>query len=100
MGLDGADRYVLGGGVLKDPLTIAVDGFNRIYVGDAFDNSIKVFENGELAAEYGAGHGGTSFNRITSLFIERDRLYVADSLNRRILTFRIAPPAIGKPAHE
>lgn len=100
MGLDGEDRYALGDGALKDPAAIAVDGFNRVFVADAFDDSIKVFVDGEMAASFGAGHGGASFNRIASLFIERDILYVADSMNRRIQTFRIAPPATARPANE
>ena len=100
LGLDGADRYALGGGLLKQPAALAVDRFNRVYVGDAFDNSIRVFERGVQVASFGAGSGGVAFGRIASLFIERDVLYVADTLNRRIQTFRIALPAAAAGPHE
>lgn len=101
MGYDGADRYTLGAGVLKDPLTVAVDRFNRIFVTDASDDSIKIFEGDELLSSYGRSGGGPgSFNRVTSLCIDHDILYAADSLNRRIQTFRIAPPGLGALPNE
>lgn len=97
IGQDGADRYTLGQGTLKMPGVIAVDRFNRVFVSDSFDNTIKVYEQGQLLASVG-GSGVTpaSFNRITSLWIEQNMLYVADSLNARIQTFHVAPP--GAPA--
>ena len=50
-----------------------------------FDNTTKVYKNGQLAASFG-GSGATpaSFNRITSLWLEQNLLYVTDSLNRRV----------------
>jgi DNA-binding beta-propeller fold protein YncE len=93
MGTDGVDRYTLGGGTLKDPQAIAVDGFNRVFVSDAFDNTIKVYESGQLAATIGgSGNVPGAFNRITFLSLDRNLLYVADSSNARIQTFHVAPP--------
>lgn len=86
VGLDGIDRYTLGDDVLNDPLAIAVDRFNRVFVSDGFDNTIKVFAGGTLAATMrlsGAAHG------VTSLHIDRDLLYVADSLHRQVQAFRL-----------
>lgn len=93
MGLDGRDRYVIGNDTLKDPRAIAVDRFNRVFVSDDFDNTIKVFEHRELAASFG-GPGATpaSFNRITHLSLDQNTLYVADSLNGRIQIFHLALP--------
>lgn len=94
IGHDGADRYTLGHDTLKMPGAIAVDRFNRAYVSDSFDNSIKIFEFGKLVAI--AGAGGTiraSFNQITNLYVDQNTLYVADSLNAQIQTFRLAPAA-------
>lgn len=94
MGMDGVDRYTLGGDTLKDPQAIAVDRYNRVFVSDGFDNTIKVYERGELAATIGgSGNVPASFNRITFLSLDRNLLYVADSLNARIQTFHVAPPA-------
>lgn len=93
VGADGEEHYSLGKDVLKMPNAVAVDRFNRVYVGDSFDNTIKVFERGQLAATVGRGGAvPASFNRITSLFIDQSTLYVADSLNARIQTFHLLPP--------
>jgi DNA-binding beta-propeller fold protein YncE len=93
IGQDGRDRYTLGVGTLKFPGAIAVDRFNRVFVSDSFDNTIKVFENGKMLASFaGGGAVPAGFNRITSLWLEQNMLYVADSLHARIQIFRIAPP--------
>lgn len=101
MGLDGRDRYALGEGTLNDPQAIAVDRFNCVFVSDAFDNSIKVYEGGQLTARFG-GSGATPgrFNHIAFLSIDQDTLYVADSLNARVQSFHIAPPAARGPGHD
>ncbi|RZI42017.1 hypothetical protein EGT07_15580 [Herbaspirillum sp. HC18] len=93
MGVDGVDRYTIGNGTLKDPQAIAVDRFNRVFVSDGFDNTIKVYEGGQLIATLG-GSGATPvmFNRITYLSVDQNTLYVADSLNARIQSFLLAPP--------
>ena len=71
IGHDGADRYTLGEGSLKMPSAIAVDRYNRVFVSDSFDNTIKVFEQGQLLASVGgSGAIPASFNRIASLWIE------------------------------
>ena len=97
IGRDGGDRYTLGQGTLKMPGAVAVDRFNRVFVSDSFDNTLKVFEQGQLVASVGgSGVLPTSFNRVTGLWIDQNMLYVVDSLNARIQTFHIAPP--GAPA--
>jgi DNA-binding beta-propeller fold protein YncE len=90
---DGRHRYTLGSDILKMPGVVAVDRFNRVFVSDSFDNTIKVFEDGKLLSSF-AGGGGVppSFNRITGLWLEQNMLYVADSVHARIQIFRIAPP--------
>lgn len=102
MAFDGRDLYAFGGEVLKMPHAIAVDRFNRVYVSDDFDNTIKVFEDRELIATIGgSGAGGAapaSFNRIAFLSLDRDTLYVADSLNGRIQSFQLAPVPARRPA--
>ncbi len=101
IGRDGRDRYTLGSGTLKLPGAIAVDRFNRVFVSDSFDNTIKVFENGQRVASFtGGGAVPASFNRITGMWLEQNMLYVADSLNARIQMFRIAPPGPKARAHE
>lgn len=97
MGLDGSDRYSIGEGTLKDPRAIVVDRYNRVFVSDDFDNTLKVYERGQLAATYGGvGSSPIKFNRITSLALDHNTLYVADSLNNRIQIFHVAPPSVPK----
>lgn len=95
IGHDGTDRYTLGQGTLKMPGAIAVDRFNRVFVSDSFDNTLKVYELGQLVSSIG-GSAGTpaSFNQITGLWIDQNMLYVVDRLNARIQTFQVAPPAL------
>lgn len=91
----GDDRYTFGEETLHDPNAIAVDRFNRVFVSDIFDNTIKVYEQGHMIATI-SGTGGSPpfFNRVTGLWLEHDLLYVADSLNARIRIFKIAPPGV------
>lgn len=97
IGLDGAERYVLGKGTLKMPGAIAVDQFNRVFVSDTFDNTIRVYQREQLLATIGgAGANLASFNRITSLSVDQNMLYVVDSLNARIRTFRVALPGLNQ----
>ena len=101
IGRDGRDRYTFGSGLLKMPGVIAVDRFNRVFVSDSFDNTIKVFENGELLTSFvGGGAVPPSFNRITGLWVEQNMLHVADSVHARIQIFRIAPPQKKAPSSE
>ena len=102
MALDGKDLYAFGNEELKMPRAVAVDRFNRVYVSDDFDNSIKVFADRELIATIGGTGGGgatpANFNRITFLSLDQNTLYVADSLNGRIQSFQIAPVPARRPA--
>lgn len=93
IGRDGEHRYAFGADALAQPNAIAVDRYNRVFVSDGFDNTIKIFEQENMVASIG-GTGSTPafFNRITGLWLEHDMLYVADSLNGRIQTFQVASP--------
>jgi len=94
VGKDGKAHTVFGEEFLKDPAAIAVDRFNRVFVADNFDHTIKVFVDEELAVTFGGS--GTSpglFNRIGGLWLEQNTLYVADSLNGRVQSFQVAPPS-------
>ncbi|HEY0721224.1 MAG TPA: hypothetical protein VGE50_08215 [Gammaproteobacteria bacterium] len=83
---------------VANPSAIAVDRYERVYIADSFDDTIKVYVKGQLAGEIG-GTGSTlgRFRFITDLCIEQNTLYVADSMNGRIQVFEIDPPAVKKP---
>lgn len=101
IGLDGTERYTLGQGTLKMPGALAVDRFNRVFVSDHFDNTLKVFEQGQWVASVGGGGAiPASFNQITSLWIDQNMLYMVDRPNARIQTFHLALPAERVRAHD
>lgn len=94
---EGEFRYGFGADFESDPGSIAVSRDNLVFIGDNFDNSVRVFRlhgasGATLAAKIGgAGVGG--YNGIGGLAIEGDMLFVADSLNARIQTLLINPAA-------
>lgn len=95
LGMDGIDRYAFGSGMLKDPHAIAVDRYGRVFVSDEFDNAIKVFQHGELIATVGgAVDSRVKFNRVTGMWLDKNTLYVADSLQNRIQIFHVSSPSI------
>lgn len=96
IGWDGDDRYTLGDGVLKLPGAIAVDRFNRVFVSDSFDNTIKIFARGQLVASFGALAPG--FRLITAMAVEQNLLHVAEGMGARVQTFRIASPQEREPS--
>jgi DNA-binding beta-propeller fold protein YncE len=98
---DGRDIYTVGAGTLVDPNAIAVDSYNRIFVSDVFDNTIKVYERGQMIEKIGgAGAPIAFFNRVTGLSLDHDMLYVADSMNNRVQVFRLTPPRRKDGVHE
>jgi len=76
--------------VLDIPGAIAIDAQERIYVADHSDDSIRVFLNGELRWRFGGpGTEPGKFRVVTQMRAYEDKLYVLDSLNRRIQVFQI-----------
>jgi len=93
MSEDGAPRYAFEAEGLVNPSAIAVDNFNRVFISDLQDNTIKVFENGMLSMVYGGpGSGAGQFYDITDLALDGNLLYVADSLNGRVQVYTVEPP--------
>lgn len=89
---DGAYRQAFGKGTLADPGAIAVDRGNRVFVSDRFDNTIKVYHDGQLLGTFGGSGGAPGyFNQITGLWENQGLLYVADSLNARIQIMLVKP---------
>ncbi|MEQ6340808.1 MAG: hypothetical protein M3A44_03930 [Gammaproteobacteria bacterium] len=79
------------------PTAIAVDQDNRVFVSDFSDGSIKVYEQGRLAASVGhPGSGLGQFRHVTDLWFDEGLLFVADSLNGRVQVMRVAPGTKGQ----
>jgi hypothetical protein len=86
---DGQLLDTIGKGVLAMPSALALDRRQRLLVADQLDNTIKVFEHGQLVEP---GPNPPRFGRIAALTIEGDTVYVADSARARVVQLALAPP--------
>ncbi|GKT12726.1 MAG: hypothetical protein ISEC1_P1706 [Thiomicrorhabdus sp.] len=78
---------------VHNPTSIAVDQYNRVYISDAFDDQIKIYDQSKMIAEFGsAGMDLLSFRGIKGLWVDGSFLYVADSMNRRVQVLMIKQP--------
>ena len=85
---------------VHNPTAVAVDKYNRVYISDAFDDRIRVYDGTRMIAEFGgAGLDALSFRDIKGLWVENSLLYVADSMNRRVQILTINHPSDGNPRY-
>ncbi len=92
--MDGQYQYSFGESDLIFPTSIAVDQDQRVYISDRSDNSIRVYQHGQLLMKFGGGGSAPGrFRIITGLWVSGNFLYVADSLNERVQVLRINPNA-------
>jgi len=85
----GRARAQIGKGVLTLPRALAVDSAGRVFVVDAADRTLKIFQGGALVASYQAR--ALRLTEFSDLAIDDNWLYVADGPGARIAVFRIAP---------
>ncbi len=79
---------VIGQGILSKPRNAAVGPDGRLYVADAGNHRIVVFEDGEVVLEVGsAGAGAGQFNEPWGVAVDEEAIYVADTWNHRIQKF-------------
>lgn len=96
VGKDGGMLYAFGEESLLDPGAITVDRFNRVYVADQQDNTLKIFAGQKLVEKLsGPGPGALGW-RIGHLSLDEGWLYVTDTLNQRIEILRVMPPGKGR----
>lgn len=100
LGPEGGFRYAFAADSASEPGSIAVNRDNLVFLGDNFDNTIRVFKaqvtkETLLVGKIGGVGASDNFNGIAGLAVEDDMLYVADSLNARIQAFLINPDAMG-----
>lgn len=86
-------QYGLGPGFFAQSKGVAIDPDGHTYIADARMNWIQVFDqDGTFLLVFGSGgHGPGAFNMPTGMTFVDDTLYVADSLNQRVQTFRYLP---------
>jgi hypothetical protein len=88
--LDGQFRYSFGESQQVFPTAIAINDDQLVFVSDKSDNTIRVYEHGELRSIVGGGGSAPGrFRLITGMWVKGQFLYVADSLNRRVQVLRI-----------
>lgn len=91
---EGQYQYSFGESELAFPSAVAVDNDQRVYVSDRSSNTIQVYQNAQLMLTYGGGGSAPGrFRLVTSMWINNNLLYVADSLNQRVQVLRINPSA-------
>ena len=90
----GTYRYDFGAEELTQPGAIAADAYNRVYVADNGDNTIKVYRGGRFEAVVGASgdRAGLGFRQIAGLWAGDGHLYVADSAGASVEILRVVPP--------
>jgi len=88
--LGGFGRQGDGSGELARPKGIGVDREGHLYLVDALFDAVQLFdrEGRYLMVFGGRGHAAGQFWLPSGLVIDGDRIYVADSYNRRIQVFR------------
>lgn len=74
-----------GKGEFRFPYGIAADGRGRVYVADMYNGNISVFsEDGQFISYFG---NSVEIKSPTGLYIDGDRMYVADNALNRITVF-------------
>jgi DNA-binding beta-propeller fold protein YncE len=94
LSFDGEYRYSFGESELTFPNALAVDRDQRVFISDRSDNTIRVYQDGQLLMTFGGGGSAPGrFRLISSMWVSGNLLYVADSMNRRVQVLRINPGA-------
>lgn len=76
---EGRHLYNIDSQHLKQPVAIAVDSCQRLFVADQFDNSIHVFNDKESLTVFKNNNAGLNgFELITDLWIDNELLYITD----------------------
>jgi len=70
---------------------LGADAEGNIYLSNLRDSGVRVFtRDGRVLSSFGArGDSDGQFDLPTGLWVEKDRLYVADTRNRRVEVFKI-----------
>jgi DNA-binding beta-propeller fold protein YncE len=90
---EGKLRYEFGNEELTQPGAMSADDYNRVYVADNGDNTIKVYRGGRYETVVGApdDESGLGFRQIAGLWASGGLLYVADSVAASVEILRVKP---------
>lgn len=89
-------RYKFGNKEIKSPGPVTTDEFNRVYVADLADNTIKVYRGGEFQTTVGEPRDPArlNFQQISDLWVNDGFLYVADAASANVQILRVVPPCL------
>ena len=87
-------RYDFGSSELVKPGAITTDAFNRVYVADQADNTIKVYRGGQWQTTVGepGDPARLNFQLISDMWISDGFLYLADAASASVEILRVVPP--------
>jgi DNA-binding beta-propeller fold protein YncE len=81
---------VIGQGELSKPRNAAVGADGRLYVADAGNHRIAIFEDGQLVQSFGTNGDQTGqFNEPWGIAVDDQAIYVADTWNHRVQIFSL-----------
>lgn len=83
----------ISGGEPAPEVGLAMDSAGNIYVSNLFESNVRIYDqNGHLSGTFGhAGCMAGEFNVPSGLWIDTDRIYIADTNNRRVQMFQLTP---------
>lgn len=87
---EGRMLRVFGNNSIFQPEAIAVDRYDRVFVSDRLDNSLKIFSGGSLIAKVAAGEIGV--RQLGDVWADENWLYVTDSLGAQVQILHLLPP--------
>lgn len=89
---NGVSKFSFGDEVLGLPTALSVDRLGRVFVADAFDNQVKVFEPRRPGGAVGSTLSGIArATRIADLWVdETGLLYVADAVAGAIAAYQVS----------
>lgn len=92
--MNGDYKYSFGESHQVFPTAVAVNEDGIVYVADRSDNTIRIYQDAELLSVFGGtGSAPGRFRMITSMWVNNDLLYVADSMNMRVQVLRMSAEA-------
>jgi len=97
MDLNGIYKTHFGDNILRYPTAIEVEPRLRYsFVSDKLDNYIYIFQAGIMVGKVGGtGSAPGRFREVGAMWTDGEKLYVADTLNKRVQVLRIQSAFIG-----
>jgi len=79
---------------LSNPVAVAVDSSNNVYIADAGNNVIREVSSGNINTILGGAITTTQLSQPDAIVYSNGALYIADTGNRRILKYEISGGAV------